>query len=42
VEFTLGELMIIYGDNNTGKTYATYAFSLGFYTFWRDAVWSAR
>jgi hypothetical protein len=35
-EFTLGELTIICGGNNTGKTYATYAL-FGFLTFWRDA-----
>lgn len=35
-EFTLGELTIICGANNTGKTYATYAL-FGFLSFWRDA-----
>jgi hypothetical protein len=35
-EFTLGELTIICGGNNTGKTYATYAL-FGFLSFWRDA-----
>ncbi len=35
-EFTLGELTIICGGNNTGKTYATYAL-FGFLTFWQDA-----
>ncbi len=35
-EFTLGELTIICGSNNTGKTYATYAL-FGFLSFWRDA-----
>ena len=35
-EFTLGELTIICGCNNTGKTYATYAL-FGFLSFWRDA-----
>lgn len=34
--FTLGELTIICGDNNTGKTYATYAL-FGFLFLWRDA-----
>jgi len=34
-EFTLGELTIICGDNNTGKTYTTYAL-FGFMSFWRD------
>lgn len=35
-EFILGELTIICGGNNTGKTYATYAL-FGFLSFWRDA-----
>ncbi len=35
-EFTLGELTIICGGNNTGKTYATYAL-FGFLSFWRNA-----
>lgn len=34
-EFTLGELTIICGGNNTGKTYATYAL-FGFLSFWRN------
>lgn len=34
-EFTLGELTIICGGNNTGKTYATYAL-FGFLSFWRE------
>ena len=34
-EFTLGDLTILCGDNNTGKTYATYAL-YGFLSFWRD------
>ncbi len=34
-EFTLGELTIICGSNNTGKTYATYAL-FGFLSFWRE------
>jgi hypothetical protein len=33
-EFTLGELTIICGGNNTGKTYATYAL-FGFLFAWR-------
>ncbi|MFA5923252.1 MAG: AAA family ATPase [Methylococcaceae bacterium] len=35
-EFTLGEMTIICGGNNTGKTYATYAL-FGFLSYWRDA-----
>lgn len=35
-EFELGKLTIICGNNNTGKTYATYAF-YGFLSFWREA-----
>lgn len=35
-EFELGELSIICGQNNTGKTYATYAL-FGFLSFWREA-----
>jgi len=34
-EFSLGDLTIICGGNNTGKTYATYAL-FGFLSFWRD------
>jgi hypothetical protein len=34
-EFSLGELTIICGCNNTGKTYATYAL-FGFLSFWRE------
>lgn len=34
-EFTLGDLTIICGQNNTGKTYATYAL-FGFLYAWRD------
>jgi predicted ATPase len=34
-EFTLGELTIICGGNNTGKTYATYAL-FGFLFTWRQ------
>jgi len=33
--FSLGELTIICGKNNTGKTYATYAL-FGFLSFWRE------
>ena len=33
-EFTLGDLTIICGCNNTGKTYATYAL-FGFLSTWR-------
>jgi ABC-type multidrug transport system ATPase subunit len=36
-EFELGELTIICGQNNTGKTYATYAL-FGFLYFWRQAI----
>lgn len=35
-EFSLGELTILCGANNTGKTYATYAL-YGFLSFWREA-----
>jgi hypothetical protein len=35
-EFELGDLTIICGQNNTGKTYATYAL-FGFLSTWRDA-----
>jgi AAA15 family ATPase/GTPase len=34
-EFTLGDLTIICGNNNTGKTYATYAL-FGFLYFWQE------
>lgn len=34
-EFELGDLTIICGNNNTGKTYATYAL-YGFLAFWRN------
>jgi ABC-type branched-subunit amino acid transport system ATPase component len=34
-EFTLGDLTILCGYNNTGKTYATYAL-FGFLSFWRE------
>ena len=34
-EFTLGDLTIICGGNNTGKTYATYALC-GFLYLWRE------
>ena len=36
-EFSLGDLTIICGDNNTGKTYATYAL-YGFLNSWREWV----
>ncbi|MBT8419896.1 MAG: AAA family ATPase [Gammaproteobacteria bacterium] len=36
-EFTLGDLTIICGENNTGKTYATYAL-YGFLSNWREAI----
>lgn len=35
-EFELGDLTIICGKNNTGKTYVTYAL-YGFLSFWREA-----
>lgn len=35
-DFELGDLTIICGNNNTGKTYATYGL-FGFLTFWREA-----
>lgn len=35
-EFTLGDLTILCGGNNTGKTYVTYAL-FGFLSFWREA-----
>ncbi len=34
-EFSLGDLTIICGENNAGKTYATYAL-FGFLSFWRE------
>jgi hypothetical protein len=34
-EFEVGDMTIICGDNNTGKTYATYAF-YGFLLFWEE------
>ncbi len=36
-EFTLGELTILCGCNNTGKTYATYAL-FGFLLTWRQIL----
>ncbi len=36
-EFTLGDLTIICGNNNTGKTYATYAL-FGFLHFWQESI----
>ncbi|WP_028324798.1 AAA family ATPase [Desulfatirhabdium butyrativorans] len=35
-EFELGDMTIICGPNNTGKTYATYAL-FGFLSFWKEA-----
>jgi ABC-type multidrug transport system ATPase subunit len=35
-EFSLGDMTILCGGNNTGKTYATYAL-FGFLSFWREA-----
>ena len=35
-EFELGDLTVICGKNNTGKTYATYAL-YGFLSFWEDS-----
>jgi AAA15 family ATPase/GTPase len=35
-EFEIGDITIICGENNTGKTYATYAL-FGFLSFWREA-----
>jgi len=34
-DFSLGRLTVICGNNNTGKTYATYAL-YGFLSFWRE------
>lgn len=34
-EFELGDFTIICGENNTGKTYATYAL-FGFLSIWRE------
>ena len=36
-EFTLGDLTIICGSNNMGKTYATYAL-FGFLYFWNEQL----
>lgn len=36
-EFSLGDMTIICGKNNTGKTYATYAL-YGFLSTWRDNI----
>jgi len=36
-EFSPGDMTIICGNNNTGKTYATYAF-FGFLSLWREMV----
>lgn len=37
-EIELGDLTIICGENNTGKTYATYTI-YGFLSFWRDVFY---
>ena len=36
-ELELGDLTLICGSNNTGKTYVTYAI-FGFLTVWRNAL----
>lgn len=36
-EFSLGDLTLICGENNTGKTYAAYAL-YGFLRFWQDLI----
>lgn len=36
-EFSLGEMTIICGGNNTGKTYATYAL-FGFLSYWQQVI----
>ncbi len=36
-EFSLGDLTILCGENNTGKTYAAYAL-YGFLSSWRDFI----
>ena len=36
-EFDIGDFTVICGQNNTGKTYATYAL-YGFLSEWRDLV----
>lgn len=36
-EFSLGDMTILCGDNNTGKTYATYAL-FGFLSGWREGL----
>ena len=36
-EFSLGDLTVICGENNTGKTYATYAL-YGFLESWRKFI----
>ena len=36
-EFSLGDLTVICGKNNTGKTYAAYAL-YGFFLSWREFV----
>jgi predicted ATPase len=40
-EFSLGDLTIICGGNNTGKTYATYAL-FGFLDTWRRLLTGPR
>jgi hypothetical protein len=37
-EFELGQMTIICGGNNTGKTYATYAL-FGFLSYWKEAFY---
>lgn len=36
-EFSIGDITILCGENNTGKSYATYAF-FGFLSSWRRAI----
>lgn len=36
-EYEVGDLTLICGENNTGKTYATYAL-YGFLNYWRDSL----
>ena len=37
-EFSLGDMTIVCGNNNTGKTYTTYAL-FGFLSFWQEAFY---
>ena len=37
-EFSLGDMTIVCGNNNTGKTYTTYAL-FGFLNFWQDTFY---